>query len=231
MRYKLMEKNIFFKLLLSKIILINYLITISLSTSCHIKKNKSNAESFYANEHIKSKDSLDAFTAEKLSDLCAELNLSQITAGVDSFEMRIWPEPWFSNPMHMLIYKYTNNGWLLSKTIFWYSMEEFNSAQKKIQPIRIMVDSFLTVKIKPLLSPELIFDSLKKFDILHIPNQKDISGFEDKIIDGQSYTIEIATKGHYKAVHYNQPDQTKEINNKKIVSLLSFIKKNLADFN
>jgi hypothetical protein len=229
MCYKFMEKNIFFNLF---IISLCFFLLSSISVNCSPSQEKNRAVPEIS-DSLSKKTAIRDSMRELWSNYFADYYIPKIDAGVDSFELRVLRYPVIFWPSaHFISFSYTNKQWVLLKTTYLGTQDDdkINNENDSSysQPV---IDSFTTVRIKPLLPIAVILDSLKKFDIVNIPDQDNIPGFNDNIIDGEYYIIEVAVKNNYKIIGYHSPTAFQDKYNKRIVSLLSFIKKYLADFN
>jgi len=111
------------------------------------------------------------------------LELDTIENGFDSLQIRIWYHyPKFRPPKNIFIIKNQNSKW----TSLLYSYD---------------TDSIETITPKSSISRTL--DKLFLYDILTLPNMHDIDGLEDNWVDGESYTIEISDKKHYRLYNYH----------------------------
>lgn len=108
--------------------------------------------------------------------------------------------------------------------------------------MKIVTDSFFTKRIYPNVSFNVILDSLKKFDVLDIPDQNDernmhdfmlipskddIPGLKYDLMDGDDYIIDIAIKNRYNIINYKEPEsfEDKDGYNKRIATLIKYVEK------
>lgn len=151
-------------------------------------------------------------TFEHLKHLDEEMGLDNIYNGVDGFEIRIWIVSMIK-PNRVFIIKKSNQGTTSQSFSYEYSSENkltFN-AGKTIQD-----DSYLA-----------LMDSLKSYDFENLLSQDEIESFTDNVVDGVTYTMEIATSKYYKLLTYHCPERfaKTEINNKKFLDLILLIDK------
>ena len=107
--------------------------------------------------------------------------LDTIENGFDSLQIRIWYHyPKFRTPKHVFILKKQNNTW----TTMLYSFDK---------------DSLMIINPKSNLNK--VIHNILKNKIMTLPNMDDIKGLEDGYADGESYTIEISDKNHYRLYH------------------------------
>ena len=170
-----------------KIILVYSMLICLLSCTATGSKEKSGFKTIIADT-----------TDEKFNDLefskfrGGMLNLPQIYKGVDSFEVRIWNFGMLS-PWHVVTLRYFYDKWILCN--YTYQVNGKN-----------MVDSsgVFCKQINPAVAIE-IENTLTKDSILNLPSQREIPNFKDNSADGDTYFIEIATKGFYKSLGYHNP--------------------------
>ena len=136
--------------------------------------------------------------------------LDTIENGFDSLQIRVWYHyPKFRTPKNVFILKKQNNTW----TTMLYSLDK---------------DSLIIINPKSNLN--MVIHSILKNKIMTLPNMDDIKGLEDGYVDGESYTIEISDKNHYRLYHYHVPEvfEVKFKDVKRLVNILKIIK---AEFN
>jgi hypothetical protein len=137
-----------------------------------------------------------------------KFNLPDITKGVDSFELRIWISSNLT-PDYFTILRYSDDGWVGHKAAYFESDKELDSAVvRKLE----LVDSV-----------EKVMSFLSDSSVLNLPSQHAIPDFIDNVADGQSCTIEIATKGFYKALHYHCPEHFVDTYNKRFMVIVNYL--------
>jgi hypothetical protein len=138
------------------------------------------------------------------------LNLPEIERGVDSFELRIWVTG-MSLPNKLIVLKFSQNKWnAFNYAYFSHSDTGLDSMSVHSIAIPREID-----KITPY---------LKQRAILDLPSQMAIPNFRDEIVDGQTCTVEIATRTFYKALQYHCPEHySSEPNNVKFMELINFL--------
>jgi hypothetical protein len=138
------------------------------------------------------------------------LNLPEIYNGVDSFELRIWVTG-IMLPNNLLILKFVQNKWYAFNYSF-YSHSDNG------------LDSMSVYNLAVPKEIDKIVSHLKQRAVLELPSQIAIPNFRDEIADGQTCTVEIATKKFYKSLQYHCPEHySREFNNVKFMELVSFL--------
>lgn len=130
------------------------------------------------------------------------LNLSAITSGVDSFELRFWTINGESfGGIDLFIIKYDTT-W----KAFHYFLDMI--VEPNTKRVKVLSDSsFLVKEIYPLTGWKSFVDSLNQFRLDTIPTQDSIPGFAlSSILDAPSYEAEIATKNYYRRLKYHSPE-------------------------
>jgi hypothetical protein len=165
-----------------------------------------------------------------VNNLNSELNLSQLDKGVDSFELRIWNDGIFTEN-NLYILKYGKSGMIATNIKY---QTRYPKPNEKVYDTTspditsLIIDSFITKRIFSVVNSNLILDTIKSFQLDTIPSQNQIPNFSDNIVDGFSFTIELATKHSYSILHYHCPEyyaSKGEINNKKIEKFLLFFQR------
>ena len=136
--------------------------------------------------------------------------LDTIENGFDSLQIRVWYHyPKFRTPKNVFILKKQNNTW----TTMLYSLDK---------------DSLIIINPKSNLNK--VIHNILKNKIMTLPNMDDIKGLEDGYADGESYTIEISDKNHYRLYHYHVPEifERKFKDVKRLMNTLKIIR---AEFN
>jgi hypothetical protein len=151
-----------------------------------------------------------------MSEMTSLLNLSPIIEGVDSFELRVWYGLVIVAPQDVLILRYKNSSWQLTRTNYWVNYTE--NGQR-------IVDSFNTTKLKTSLPFDNIADSLKSFGLDTFTTQYKIPGFRDHTADGVEYTIEFSTANLYNVIRYHNPRSFKDPYDRKMVNIINYLEK------
>ena len=156
-------------------------------------------------------------------DLLLVLNLSDISTGVDSFELRFGYNGIFVG-QDLFVIKFQNNKWqgfhyyYEQKSSLSNSEEDLNYASK----LTDLRDTFSIQKpFNPLITWNNLIDSISHTEILNIPSQGDLKGYRNRIADGYEFWLEYSTKHKFKYIRYENPDRYKEFKESKIV--LDFI--------
>lgn len=158
-------------------------------------------------------DSFKLARQKALSDQALKLNLKQLDKGVDSFEMRIWVGSMFVEH-DLIVLKYSDTSWRTQKIRYFKSEDGLmHFKNEKI--------------VKPIISLQLLVDSLRLMQIDKLISQEQIPNFVDNVGDGVTYNLEIATKGNYKLLTYHCPEHFSktEINNKRFLDLILLVDK------
>jgi len=185
-----------------------------------------NSDNSVAVPHFKASipDTLD-YSYKRHLNLVNALSLSDISQGVDSFELRIWSSLGATDLAILTILKFVDSTWQLTETQYWISyINRYPKADK------IVLDSLITKRQNPSTSFSNILDSIKHFNLDTIPNQSRIPGFRDRTADGMGYTIEFAKKDIYNLVFYHNPNRYKDSINKNVTETLNFFQRNLNVF-
>jgi hypothetical protein len=140
----------------------------------------------------------------------ARFNLPEIHKGVDSFELRIWVTGMI-RPSRLVILRFQDSNWYCQKYEYFTTDSE--------------IDSFKVESVMVPSEVKTIVDSLHAEQILRLPSQKAIAGFVDKIADGQTCRIEVATKSYFQSLLYHCPEHYDEYNNNKFMELVNFLNK------
>lgn len=137
------------------------------------------------------------------------LNLPAIDKGVDSFELRIWVSTMWV-PEILTLIKFTKNGWVTYQYLYTPNDSVLDSMSVYYKETPKEIDKIVTF--------------LTRNDILELPSQVAIRNFHDNIGDGQTCTIEIATKHYYKVLKYHCPEHfSNEPNNIKFMSIVNYL--------
>lgn len=157
----------------------------------------------------------DSVLLQNLSAKVKALNLSPITGGVDSFELRMWHGLSIATPNWLVTLKYDDSAWHLTHTDYWFDYQWTNG-----RPEKVRLDSSFTKSIVVPSNITSIIDSVYHFRLDTFSSQSEILGFQDKVADGVFYQIEIATPNFYKAVRYNNPNRYSDAYNQQISRLI-----------
>jgi len=185
-----------------------YILILVLLISCNweIKKKSNDFETLVSDTTVTHDSYNEIEFSRRMSSL---LNLSTIYNGVDSFELRIW----VSNiiiPKHLTIFRYDKDKWVNYEYWYYPKNEMIDSVHIYNKPIPKDIGKIVTF--------------LNKKEILELPSQSAIPNFQDNTADGQTCTIEIATKHFYKALEYHCPERfTNETNNVKFMSIINYL--------
>lgn len=136
-----------------------------------------------------------------------KLNLDTIENGFDSLQIRIWYHyPKFRTPKNIFIMKRENNKW--TTLLYSYDNDTLKALSSK-------TDMNSVVK------------QILENDILTLPNMADIKGLHDNWVDGESYTVEVSDKKHYRLYNYHMPEEFKKSYKeaKTMVIILELIQK------
>jgi hypothetical protein len=137
-----------------------------------------------------------------------KFNLPDITKGVDSFELRIWKSSNLT-PDYFTILRYSDDGWVGHKAAYYENDKE--------------LDSLVIWRIELVDSVEKVATFLSDSNVLNLPSQHAIPDFIDNVADGQTCTIEIATNGFYKALHYHCPEHYADTYNKRFMGIVNYL--------
>ncbi|CAN5716717.1 hypothetical protein BH10BAC2_BH10BAC2_17400 [soil metagenome] len=209
------------------------LLTLTIFVSCNFNPPKT-TQSFKRILPDTSKTHKPNWFYDETSNLTEELNFTRFDNGVDSFAILIWVSGIFV-PSNVISIHYSNNHWFTTNTYYWTSFPEvgekdYHGGVNMESLTKLIIGSAQTFRIKTSIPFSRIIYTIEQFNILNIPTQEEIPNFKDRVADGFSYVIEIATKDYYKTISYQCPDIYKdEINNKKVTEFLDFISKNLTE--
>jgi hypothetical protein len=177
-----------------------------------------NARTLSEHDHEFKSHATDSLLLLNLSAKSKALNLSPITNGVDSFELRIWHGLSIATPNWLIILKYQDSAWHLTNTDYWVTYQWTNGS-----PGKMLLDSSFT---KSLAVPSNIFnivDSIHQFRLDTFPSQIEIPRFQDKVADGVFYQIEVATPKYYKAIRYSNPSRYTDTYNQQMSKLITML--------
>ena len=156
-----------------------------------------------------------------LQDLFAKtkaLNLPPIDKGVDSFEIRIWHGISIATPKWLVVLRYQDSVWNLMTKSYWIRYLATDGVSGKV-----VLDSCFTKTLRVPFNISNLVDSIRQFRIETFPSQLEIPGFVDKVSDGLSYQIELATPKFYKAIGYRNPFRYHDVNNQKVARLITMM--------
>jgi len=142
------------------------------------------------------------------SKFLGNLNLSDISTGTDSFEIRFGYNHALFVEKDLFVIKYTNGDW--KGVHFAYQHVELNDSI-----------SFNKKEFDPMVSWKELIDSIYTSNILNIPSQIDLKGYKNRVNDGKYLMLEYATKNNFKLILYENPDKYPEFPESQIV--LDFI--------
>lgn len=136
-----------------------------------------------------------------------ELNLKKLESGVDSFELRLWTKVEVTNGGQVLIIKKVNENWTCLDYSYLESQQDFQVGQNVIDYLTSFnIDSFCVKKKQPKTDWATFLKEIEKEKIYDLPSQSEISGWENKVSDGNTYYVEFANKDKYKFYWFNCPD-------------------------
>lgn len=154
-----------------------------------------------------------------VSNYASALHLDNLQKGTDSFELRLWRWPILGDVNTVTTLKYADSRWQLFETSYYRHFENDN-------PLKLIIDSSFYVRLPIADSFELI-SKLSAINISSLPEQKDISGFDDYVSDGAYYLLEYATKGFYKTLSYHNPANYPDSQNIRFAKLVRLLRKPL----
>lgn len=167
---------------------------------------------------------------ERINQLRRELNLKDLSLGVDSFELRIYQEFTLGSPDKLYIIKNENHIWKCSVYEFWTgsTVEETTPMSYRDMISHTIIDSCEFINVIPKCGWDKFIDSLNLFSTFSIPSQTEIPSFKDVVSDGIDFKFEIATSEKYKYFSYHCPDYYKDKNNKMATEFLELISRQIS---
>ena len=181
-------------------------------SSCHLKTSADH-------QHEIKNLTTDSVLLQSLSSKAKALNLTEISKGVDSFELRIWHGMAIASPKRLMILKYQDSSWYLTNSDNWFDYEWIDGSPK-----RVLLDSSFTKSLKVPFNISSLVDSIYRFRLDTFPSQNEIRGFRDNVADGMFYQIELATSQYYKAVSYGNPNRYGDNYNRHITRLITMLR-------
>ena len=165
-----------------------------------------------------------------IKGLSCQLSLYPLYNGVDNFEFRFWV-------MDIL---YDDRLIIIKKDSLGSSSKEYIFKRDSVSGQTVTVstdmnnypntiDTAFMRFIKPKIAINKFIDSIATYDLIHIPTQKRIPGFQ-QIVAGKYYIFEVATKGEYKMLRYDYPELKEDLYNKKVTKLVEFLQRQLGPF-
>ncbi|MEO6612392.1 MAG: hypothetical protein ABIT05_06625 [Chitinophagaceae bacterium] len=133
--------------------------------------------------------------------ITSQMNLSSLGDGVSDIEIRIWfPDM----SMDKLIQIKKDNG-VWSGNLYCFDTE-FDTTL-----VGYKVAKLKTIPISPKSGWGNMDQKIIDLEILSIPNMEKVAGTKGKSIDGESYSVEVATSRIYRFYTYDNPKDHKNI--------------------
>ena len=188
-------------------ILVGFILLLLISCNSQANKNGSNFQTLVTDTSLSHRTNNEVDFSRGMGSI---LNLPEIYNGVDSFELRIWVTG-IMLPNNLIILKFVQNKW----NAFSYSFYSHSDSG---------LDSMNVYNLAIPEEIDKIVSHLKQRTVLELPSQMAIPNFRDEIADGQTCTVEIATKNFYKSLQYHCPEHySREPNNSKFMELINFL--------
>jgi len=147
---------------------------------------------------------------DNLKDAGRQMKLPRIDTGVADFEIRLWQSAIFNPDLLIVIRKKDT---LVECQSFYYDYK--NGSIAKFEVTNLSRKGEL----------RSLIDSLKKIDFPKLISQKEIEKFDDIVVDGIYYHLEISTSAYYKLLSYHCPEfyAKTDSDNKKFQDILLLI--------
>lgn len=162
----------------------------------------------------------------------ALFNLTTLTQGFDSFELRIRFVSSFYDSQNLLVFKCSKNQWQ-GFHYFSYpvSLKDFDGHDSTFIDIKKFGDSiFLAKTIIPKCGWEKFSDSITFYQISNLPTESLIKNFKKHpVLDGSGVEFEIATKKSFRYLFYWTPDVYDYAECKKVVGFLEMLARQLGN--
>jgi hypothetical protein len=154
-------------------------------------------------------------------------NIEKISHGYDSLQIRIWYFPAYA-PLEIPIVTIYRTAGQWTGTLRKVGMDfiEDTTAAKTMTMRELFVPTIVRSQI---LTPRSNWDSVSKtlesLGILTLPNMDEIPGFQNGMLDGFSYTVEIATDKQYRIYNYDSPENFSDrfLQAKNMVAILDLV--------
>ncbi|MBL7742206.1 MAG: hypothetical protein JNN00_01920 [Chitinophagaceae bacterium] len=160
-------------------------------------------------------------------------NLPVLYKGInDSLEIRVWPWEAFDFFKKAFVFEHDGVNW---KGVYYfsYTMPIFDQDGKMMTFLdakKIGDSVFLVKEITPKCGWQNFADSLAYYEILTLPTQYDIKGFEHKaIMDGDAVSFEIATRTSYRILGYGNPSVYKYRECKMVTGFLNMLQQQFSE--
>ena len=157
-----------------------------------------------------------------------EFNLSPLYSGTsDSLAIRFWPWYAFEDWRSLFEFRLDSNGW---EGHHYYLKSDLES-DLQIDDHKIPADStFIARRIVPKCGWNKFYDSLDFFELRSLPTESLIKDFKKKrLLDGSSYTFEIATKNSYRHIYYANPSVYPHKECRQIIEIVGVIARQVGD--
>ena len=158
-------------------------------------------------------------------------NLPVIYKGVDSLEIRVRYWDAFGLGINLYVLKVDSLGW---KGYHYNSYTQFHrkddGTEMRYKDRYQIGDSVYIVKnFTPLCGWGKFTDTLSSFKLTQLPTQALIKNFAPiRILDGDGYTIEIATPGSYRQLIYATPELYEYEECKTISKFIAFLRRQMG---
>lgn len=159
-------------------------------------------------------------------------NLSSLSKGVDSFEIRIWPWDAFQIGREVFIFKVDSNGWLgyhyFSNTL---PIDRPDGTKLELADnFRLGKNVLVVKKLAPICGWEKFVDSINTLHLASLPVQDSIKDFKRKgHTDGDGYLLEIATPVSYRQIYYDVPEWYDYDECKRLMRFADLLQRQLGD--
>lgn len=126
--------------------------------------------------------------------------IKDISKGVDQLCIRVWYSHSFSDHMKVVqLMKDSIGNWSAQMELVIFDTEKGRDSILEVRTERLQYQHMDDLYIR-----------LHNLQIENLPDMYDIPGLEDRVLDGSSYNIEIATSQSYRYYGYHSPDSFKK---------------------
>lgn len=155
-----------------------------------------------------------------IMQMANKLNIEKLDNGFDSIQIRIWCSYSFKDTSQMLVLKKVNNNWVSNiYTIF------FKSDTSQFETIDTLISK--QSNLIPKSGWKIFTDNLFDLKIKDLPDMDSLPGNEFDIIEGNVFSVEVATKNKYRLYTYVNPYEFEKIwwQAKNMENILQLIEK------
>lgn len=144
---------------------------------------------------------------EKKKKAEKELMLDKLENGTDLFELRLWVKVEVYSLGQVLVIKKINNVWTCLDYSYIEKHDEWEEGTSAVSDFaNFKIDTFWVQKKQPRTNWRSFFNEIYKDNILNLPSQDELKGWQNNVDDGLTFAVEYATNNKYRFYCYNCPD-------------------------